>query len=184
MLGRLESQLALLSEYSQNAFQQGRPEFLPEVATKLRLLVVRSRQNIPLLLEVAYRVKLPLTVTLGGPPGMRSIDGTGAGDEMSLDAFFDLQAMTIYTSTGLVSMTKRELIRAASEQLGGAHADWAVSEALLNAVSEQILIGGMTPAALELRGCARASLAHGARVVARAHEVISENALPPNNRCS
>ncbi len=183
MLGRLESQLALLSEYSQNAFEQGRPEFLPEVATKLRLLVVRSRQNTPLLLEVAD-VKLPLTVTLGGPPGIRSIEGIGAGDQMSLDAFFDLQAMSIPTSAGSVSMTKRELIRAASEQLGGAHADWAVSEALLNAVSEQILIGGMTPAALELRGCARAALAHGARVVARTHEMLSGNAPPPNNRCS
>ena len=45
---------------------------LPEVATKLRVLLVRSKQNRPLLLEVAGQLGFTPIVTLGGPPIRRA----------------------------------------------------------------------------------------------------------------
>lgn len=168
MIENLERQLMLLEEYSHYAFSEGRQEFLPEVAGKLRILLVRSRHNVPLLFEVANRVGVVPRVVLDGPPVQLPPGEPGPGDEVSLDDFFDRQAVMIKTSDGLVSMTKRELIRAWCEQLGGAHEDWAVDEALVNAVRFPVLVGGMQAMALELRNCARLTLVHGRRVVEHA----------------
>jgi hypothetical protein len=62
-------------------------------------------------------------------------------------------------------MTKRELIRAWCEQLGGAHEDWAVDEALVNAIHAPISVGGMQPTAMELRNLARRTLRYGRHLV-------------------
>src|SRR5215813_429187 len=58
MIDQLERQLSLLEEYATKAFSETRSEFLPEVASKLRILLVRSKQNSPLLFEVPDRVGL------------------------------------------------------------------------------------------------------------------------------
>src|SRR5215831_20961083 len=66
----------------------------------------------------------------------------------------DLDAVSVRTSDGLlVTLTKRELIRAWSEQLGGAHEDWAVDEALVKAVRIQGSFQGIQLTALELLNC-------------------------------
>jgi hypothetical protein len=168
MVQRLEAQLDLLDNFARAAFGEKNEVFLPEVATKLRVLLVRSRHNKPLLLEVADRLGVTLEVTLDGPPGVRSSPESAspqAGDVMSLDSFFDLQAVTIRTSKGLVSMTKRELIRAWAEQLGGAHEDWSVDEALLNAVKAELPLLGIRPTIMELANCTRTALRYGRHVV-------------------
>jgi len=126
---------------------------------------VRSRQNSPLVFEVADRLGVVPGVRLDGPPVQPPPGEPGPGDEITLDAFFDLQAVTVRTSTGLVMMTKRQLIRAWCEQLGGVHEDWAVEEALINAVRLPVFVDGMQPSAMELRNCARTALTHGKRVV-------------------
>ncbi len=177
MLQSLESQLNILEEHSQKAFGERREEFLPEVATKLRVLLVRSRHNKPLLFEVADRLGIEMTVTLDGSPGLGSKPenpNSMPGDKLSLDAFFDLMAVTVRTSAGLVPMTKRELIRAWSEQLGGSHEDWSVDEALVNAVRTEVPIFGFRPMLLELCNCVNTTLHHGRRVVAVAKERLSE----------
>jgi hypothetical protein len=123
------------------------------------------------LLDVAERLGVPLNVKLDGPPGVAwSEDQPGpmAGDALSLDAFFDLDAMTIRTSEGLVSMTKRELIRAWCEQLGGAHEDWSVDEALVNAIRTEVRVFGVRPTVMELGNCARTALQYGRLVLATA----------------
>jgi hypothetical protein len=167
MVERLERQLDMLEGFAQAAFAEGKDEFLPEVATKLRVLLVRSRQNRPLLIEVADRFGIPLNVTLDCPPVE---GGPRAGDVLSLDAFFDLQAVTVRTSAGLASMTKRELIRAWSEQLGGAHEDWSVDESLVNAVRIEVPILGLRPSVMELGNCARTAVRCGREVVRLARE--------------
>jgi hypothetical protein len=165
MLDQLDRQLTLLEEYSAKAFDEGRAEYLPDIAGKLRILLVRSRNNTPLLFAVAERLGVVPHVKLDGPP-IRPLPGESRpGDEIALDAFFDLQAVTIRTSAGLVAMSKRELIRAWCEQLGGVHEDWAVDEALVNAVRFPVRVGGMQPTVMELLNCARTALLHGKRLV-------------------
>jgi hypothetical protein len=165
MVARLDAQLNHLAEGCQKAFDSGEEAYLSEVANKLRLLLVRSRANTPLLFEVADQIGLQPKVTLDGPPLLKREGEVGPGDTITLDEFFNLQAVTIRTSAGLISFTKRELIRAWAEQLGGTHEDWSVDEALVNAIRTPILLGGMQPTVMELRNCARTALRYGRQIV-------------------
>ena len=161
MVHSLRTQLSLLEDYSRRAFEEGRAEFRPEVAAKLRILLVASRHNKPLLLQLAARLGVTLEVVLDGPPIRRPPGEPGPGDRISLDAFYDLQAVTTRTSGGLITMSKRELIRAWAEQLGGAHEEWSVDEALIRAVKAPIFVNGMQPTVIELANCARTALHYG-----------------------
>ena len=144
---------------------------MTEVAAKLRVLLVRSNQNTPLLFEVATQIGFTPTVTLDGPPLLKVPGEPGPGDTISLDAFYDLDAIRMRTSAGFITLTKRELIRAWAEQLGGAHEDWSVDEAILNAIHAPIRIGGVQPTAMELLNCARLAITQGRHIVdiGRAH---------------
>lgn len=165
MISRLETQLGLLREYSTKAFEEGRGEYYGEVATKLRVLLVRSRHNTPLLLEIADRLGIPLELTLGGPPVTPPPGEPGPGETISLDRFFDLKAMYIRTKSGLVPISKREFIRAWCEQLGGAHEDWSVDEAIVGAIEFPIFLDGVHPSVIELRNCAKITLRYGYRLL-------------------
>lgn len=167
MIHRLETQLELLRQYSEQAFGRRRAEYYGEVATKLRILLVRSRHNTPLLLEIADRLKVPLNVTLQGPPVEPPKGEPGPGDTVTLDRFFDLSAMHIRTSVGLVGISKREMIRAWCEQLGGAHEDWAIDEAILNALELPWVVNDIHPAVIELGNCARIALQYGDHLLDR-----------------
>lgn len=174
MIGRLETQLGLLREYAIKAFEEGRGEYYAEVATKLRVLLVRSRHNTPLLLEIADRLRIPLDVTLTGPPVAPPPGEPGPGETISLDRFFDLKAMYIRIDTGLVPITKREFIRAWCEQLGGAHEDWAVDKAIVAAIEFPLLVNGVHPSVIELRNCARTALKYGDHLLDRIRESRNE----------
>ena len=175
MVDRLVSQLAVLDRVATIAFgNESRTEFLPEVATKLRLLTVPSKQNKPLLLEVAKALSLPLVVTLGGPPIPIQLNNKTfmPGDAITLDQFLDLGAVTMRTSAGLITFTKRELIRAWSEQLGGAHEDWTVDEGLVNAVTTEVRVLGMNPTVMELRNTTHLVISKGNELVAAARMTL------------
>jgi hypothetical protein len=165
MADRLEVQLNLLEEHGRRAFGEHKLEYCAEVATKLRLLLVRSKANKPLLLEVADRIGHELTLVLGGPPIDPLPGEPRAGETITLDRFFDLMAVYVQTSEGPIQLTKRELIRAWCEQLGGAHEDWAVSEALSKSLQSPITLNGLQPTAYELMKCAETVLQFGRRVV-------------------
>ena len=178
MVERLASQLHVLNHVAKLAFgPERRNDFLAEVATKLRVLTVRSKHNKPLLLEVADRLSITVTVKLGGPPIPFDHNGKSymPGDDVPLDEFLDFDALMIRTSAGLITFTKRQLIRAWSEQLGGAHEDWAVDEGLINALNSGIQLGGMDPTAMELRNTARVVLARGNDVVDRARALLKDS---------
>lgn len=170
MLQSLERQMSLLRDHSIKAFKEGKQEYFPEVASKLRVLLVRSRHNKPLLLEVADRLQIALHVTLRPRPWDK-----GPGEQIALDEFFDREAFTINTSRGLVTLTKRELIRAIAEQLGGAHEDWAVDESLFNAVRLPVYINGAQPIVIELRSYAQIALDHGSQVVEKGKQLTGSN---------
>jgi hypothetical protein len=177
MVDRLESQLNVLARHCQLAFQEQQLDYLPEIATKLRLLLVRSNKNRPLIFDLMKELGIAFDVVLDGPPQLRRRTGDttstpAPGDRLSLDAFFDLRAVTIRTTAGLIDLTKRELIRAWSEQLGGAHEDWAVDESLSNALKTQLPFVKVRPMVLELRNCANIALRYGREVVARARTVV------------
>ncbi len=172
MVQSLKTQLALLEDYSRRAFEEGNAEFCPEVASKLRILLVNSRHNQPLLLSLAARLSITLEVVLDGPPIQRPLGVPGPGERISLDAFYNLQAVTTRTSDGLITMSKRELIRAWAEQLGGAHEDWSVDEALVRAVHAPVFINGMQPTVMELARCARTALKYGNLVLEQARKLM------------
>lgn len=161
MLVVLREQLNLLERYSHHAFDLRESRFLPEVAGKLRLLTVRTAHNQPLLFTVADRLQVTLVAKLSGPPLPRSAGKPTGGDYLSLDALFDLEAVAIQTSAGLCSYTKRQLVQAWCQQLDGAHSDWRVDEALINALSVPVILGTMQATALELANQARTTLVVG-----------------------
>lgn len=163
LVEKLERQLGLLRKFSESAFQRLEPAYFPEVANKLRLLLVKSRMNTPLLFAAADRFNVELKVIV--PPG--AVSRPESEGEMTLDHFFDLIAYRHRKPDGtLGTATKRELIRAWCEQEGGAHLDWEVEEWLVQALRPvPIRLNGLEPSQIVLRNCANAALQHGASVV-------------------
>jgi hypothetical protein len=170
MVDRLAVQASLLSDYLTKASTEKDERYFPEIATKLRVLLVRSKQNTPLLLETAARLQVKMPLTLDGPPVRPRPGEPGPGDTIELDAFFDLHACTVRTEQGLVSLTKRQLIRAWCEQMGGAHEDWAIEESVVRALRSSIRINGLEPSMIELMNCARTALAYSNAVVEHARQ--------------
>ena len=179
MIATLEAQTDLLEHYAQHAFEEGDAKFLPEMATKLRLLVVRMKNpnHKPLLFEVAEQLgETPMVTLRQGPKMLRPAPGDPApGDAFPLDQFFEMSAATVPTSAGQVTLTKRQLIRGITEQLGGAHADWAVEEGLAAAIVTIPLLN-LQPAAIELRNAARTTVTHARRLIALGKARLSDGA--------
>ena len=174
MVERLEVQLALLEDYADNAFVQGKHHYYSEVATKLRLLLVRSRNNVPLLIELAGRFDVPLIVTLALHPVKRPDDPTG---QITLDQFFDMTAYMYKGETGVIKVSKRQIIRAWCEQYGGAHEDWAVDDWVRLALRPHMLIfNGLHPVQIELQNSTKAVLQYGQHLLASIREQKKESA--------
>jgi hypothetical protein len=120
MVAELSRQLRVLQHSGVLAFgPEQNADYLPEVATKLRSLLVRSRMNTPLSREVASWIELPRTITLGARPLLKAKGdpSPGLGNTISLDRFFDLIAIAVRTARRMVPLTKRDIIRAWCEQL-------------------------------------------------------------------
>ena len=111
MVGRLEAQLNKLEEFAARAFAGGEIEFLPEVANKLRLLIVRSPKNTPLLFEVAARLGVTLAAPLREGPKMleRHPNDPPPGTPIPLDDFFDRQAFSGTTPNGAYTVSYTHL---------------------------------------------------------------------------
>jgi hypothetical protein len=164
---KLERQLKLLRTFSKNAFERHDSSYCPETAGKLRLLLVRTKMNRPLLLDAAELFGVSLTVTVAPSPVKREGDLEG---EVTLDQFFDMTAYMYKLPDGSVAkVSKLNLIRAWGEQEGGAHLDWEVEAWLTAALrSWPVKFNGLNPSELELLNCANLVLEQGEKVVAAA----------------
>jgi hypothetical protein len=171
MLGRLESQLNLLEEHSIQAFSNGNSTYCGEVATKLRLLVVRAGQNVPLLFEVAKQFGVEITIDVPEGPVKRENDPTGV---MPFERFFDKIGYMYRGENGPEYVTSSQFIRVLAEQDGGAHADWK-EEAWLGPMLSfhQLVINGLPVAQNELRGLSDITIRFGRGLVDKVRSDIA-----------
>lgn len=148
----LRSQVSLLHEFYNQAFQNGDEKYFGEIAGKLRLLVYEGGRNKPLLLSLMDECEIEIQVVLNGPPVNPLQGQPKAGDKISLRQYLNLFAIAIRTpSNELAQLTKKELIAKWSQQHGSAHHDWVLDEDLASALNTVIFIGGIPALAAELK---------------------------------
>lgn len=114
MQGALKKHAILLQRYCALAFGEGREEYLGEIAAKLRLLAIETRKNTPLLQSVMKA---------------KEIDPQIGG--LTLEAFLSFPAVGVKVGPSeYKDLSYGDFIRGWAEQMGGAHEDWAVDDAL------------------------------------------------------
>ena len=121
MLIALARHVRLLESYTELAMTND--DYLGEIAGKVRLLVVKTKQNKPLLLTVAEAFGAPV------PQGQAATPETPA---MTWPEVLQLPALHVEYGGGRPSMTMsfQDLIRAWAEQTGAPHEDWSMDEGL------------------------------------------------------
>jgi hypothetical protein len=136
----------LLDEYSARAFREGDEAFFGEVAGKLRILVYESRTNKPLLLDLMKDYDVSIPIPISRPEG---------DIEMSISEFLDNLAFAIRVpSSGLVSVTNKQLIGMWAQQYGASHEDREIEEEFAQVLSSGVFIGGLPGAAAALKAIA------------------------------
>jgi hypothetical protein len=149
LLEALLRHVELLREYSQKAFEQGKGDYLGEVAGKLRVLVVETRMNKPLLLALMKKFGSRTQVLLDDPYEQ---------DHISLDQFMERLCVAIRTDSGMKSFTNREFVATWAQQHGAAHEDWEHDEGFAAVRASGIFIGGDPAHSRCLRAIARTVL--------------------------
>ena len=96
LLEALLRHVDLLREYSGKAFEERKGDYLGEVAGKLRVLVVETRMNKPLLLALMKKFDSRTQVLLDDPYEQSQI---------SLDQFMDRLCVAIRTDSGMKSFS-------------------------------------------------------------------------------
>jgi len=170
MVESLRDHVNLLEGYMVRA-RKGEAAYLGEIAGKLRLLVLNSGANKPLLLRLARLCDYELIVQLGDQPPIA--DGPKPFERIPLETWLDEMAVALQTPSSapqLVQITWADLIAVWSQQSGAAHEDWSHSESFQMLRQDQVFIGGQ-PASQ------RALLAIGSTVLSVAVGFL--NALTP-----
>ena len=130
----LRQHVALLREYSQRAFVDGRREYLGEVAGKLRVLAYESRTNKPLLLGLMDELNIEVSLTFDKPGGRR---------QATLRQHLDDLACAVQTpSRGLVAISNNQFLATWAQQQGASHEDWEQNEEFVVARDLGLQIGG------------------------------------------
>jgi hypothetical protein len=166
MVRSLHSQVQRLRDFAHRAFVNGEEGYGSEVASKLRLLATTNRRGDqkPLLLELIRRTSAPVVIVLGGPPLQRREGVPNAGDTITLERFMALDAVTTRGRSGdLLTLSKSEFVRAWAEQAGGAHEDWAFSEAWSAILARDFRFNGVRVHVLELQATTDAVLSAAAQ---------------------
>jgi hypothetical protein len=148
----LTDEVAKLWHFSKLAFEEGKDEYLGEVAGKLRVLVCETRTNRPLLIGLMDEFGIDLGITVDGPPGWELAPGISAGDQVRFREWLDMVAFVCQTSEGQAQITKRQIILAWAQQTGSAHQDWALDEELVHFRRDDLItIGSRGPSVYWLR---------------------------------
>lgn len=140
MVQALARHTRLLRAYAELALSN--EDYLGEIAGKLRLLIVETKQNTPLLLAVANEFAIDLKPS--------------ASTALTYSEFLDSMAFAYnLDSPDFVTVSYRDLIRSWAEQQGAPHEDWDVDEPLAALFSMKGKIDGRSPFANNLIFLAR-----------------------------
>ena len=148
----LKDQLGLLED-AINKVNSGDLKYSKTLAGILRILVIQTHANKPLLLDLAKKYSFNLIVTIDSPFGIKK----ESLEEHIKGTFF-------VSNTEKIHMSNEEFIKIASEQDGGSHVDSAIDFGYQFA-NEGMLIGGYPPKVLKLRILANHVLTSGKEFV-------------------
>lgn len=129
LIDRLRARLKLLKQDVANLKQD--PDYAARVAADLRTLVIATRTNHPLLLDLAAKYKDPLEYETDAPPHMPQI----ATLEQTLNGLYQAKY------EGKYMHTVTDLIKTVADK-EGAHEDTEFSEEHIETKSEDINVGG------------------------------------------
>ena len=160
MLKALQSQTDLLKDYYHKAFVEKKTIYLGEIAGKLRLLVIDEGTNKALLLRLMKEFDDEFLFTLNGPTGKSRASKYQSGDRISIQEFLNVESHWSddpkkRKTTGIEIITKRDLIKRWSQQLGSAHQDWAVDEDLHKFLKPEFYFNGIPLQGIELKATAK-----------------------------
>ncbi|MDO8577163.1 MAG: hypothetical protein Q7R82_02355 [Candidatus Daviesbacteria bacterium] len=134
----LQVQVDLLGEAIQKV-NSGDFKYAKTLSSILRILVVRTPTNAPLLFNLSQKNNFEPKVVIDSPFGVK----TTTLEKHLQDLFFA-------SGTKKIQMSNEEFIKIASQQDGGSHVDSEIDFGYQFA-NEGILIGGLPPKVLKLR---------------------------------
>ena len=127
LIKTLNDELDKLKEFYYKVYWDDDKKYLGNIASQLRILVIRKKRNHALLLDFLdkYKDKFDITIEYVLPP-----NHPDHGKKVTLNQYLDhVIVKAIRTQSGeLVSLNYRQLIEKYSQQLGGAHQDPAIEE--------------------------------------------------------
>lgn len=138
--------------------------FVKVIAGELRVLVHTRSRNTPLLLTLADQENEKLLVTTDGPPVLQRT--------LPLKDFF--QGLHFASGTEKIEITKEQFIGFASQQEGTAHEDLTLDKDYLFSKGNGILIGGLPPNILALRGYGRTVYTKGVEFLQKYYPNVAQ----------
>ncbi|MDH3340386.1 MAG: hypothetical protein OEL84_03765 [Nitrosopumilus sp.] len=189
MLRSLQIQTDLLKDYYNKAFAEGKTQYLGEIAGKLRILVIKGDSNKPLLLELMNKFEDEFQFSLNGPPGKSLANNYRNGDKVSIEEFLNLESHFIdeakkRKTTGPEIITKRQLIKQWSQQMGSAHQDWAIDKDFHKFLKPRFYAHGIPLHALELKATAKIILDICEKFLSKHKNELLDESYPTNEKWS
>lgn len=153
LITALEKHLGLLNEYYDRAFNKGEKDFYGEIACKIRLLAIKTGSNIPLLIKLQNVTGKNIKYPFDKPWGK---------NELTLCEYMNSFGCAIRNSNDeLVAFSKKDVLAIYSQQVGGCHEDWKISDELHKMINSGIEIYGNPPLVELLRAVCRTILIIG-----------------------
>lgn len=153
LINELKDQLSLLDDSIQK-INSGDLKYSKALSGILRILVIETSTNRPLLFDLAKEYGFEPDVVIDSPFGIK---------KQTLREH--LKELFFASNTEKIRMTNEEFVKIASQQDGGSHVDPTIDFGYQFA-NEDILIGGLPPKVLKLRILANHVLKSGKELIA------------------
>ncbi len=138
LITELREQLELLDEAIEKVIS-GDFKYIKTLSSILRILVIETKTNRPLLLDLSKEFNFEPKVVIDSPFGIKT---------QSLRDH--LKELYFASGTEKIEMSNEQFIKLASQQDGGSHVDPGTDSGYLFA-NDGILLGGLPPKVLKLR---------------------------------
>ncbi len=138
LASELRDQLSLLEDAIQKV-SSGNLKYSKILSGILRILIIKTPSNKPLLFDLANKHNFELNVIIDSPFGIKKQTLKG-----------HLKKLFFASNTENGRMTNEEFIKIASQQDGGSHVDTLIDSGYQFA-NEGVLIGGLPPKVFKLR---------------------------------